>query len=321
VPRDVFISYRSEDKESADRLCAALERENISCWIAPRDIPAGNEWATAIVEGLQRSNSFVLLLSSHSQNARQISREAELADHQGLPIITFRIEDVQPPPGLLYFLGNVQWLDAFAGQFDAAVDRLAEVVRQNATYPAEKTTIRKAPPAPTPPAFSPPAPSSSTPASPAEPSASTSISAPRIAIAAVAVMVLAIAGWLIARNSRDHSKPNGSSETEAAAEAERFLQDRDSGDLQAAWKQFTPEGQARTPERQWLDNIREVTNKYGQVRLHRFERCRPDAAGTVYTCYFTLVYPNNLSAQNKIEVAKTSDGSWGISGVKRNSPR
>jgi hypothetical protein len=145
MARDVFISYKTEDREAAERLCAALERENISCWMAPRDIPPGQEWAASIVAGLQRSRSFVLLLSSHSTTARQIAREAELADKQNLPIITFRLEDVQPPNELLYFLGNLQWVDGFGGQFDAAATRLAGVIRNSPSYPAPESTIRVPP--------------------------------------------------------------------------------------------------------------------------------------------------------------------------------
>jgi hypothetical protein len=35
---NVFISYSSQDKPTADAACAALEAANIRCWIAPRDI-------------------------------------------------------------------------------------------------------------------------------------------------------------------------------------------------------------------------------------------------------------------------------------------
>jgi hypothetical protein len=130
--RDVFISYKTEDGQAAERVCLALESQRISCWIAPRDIPPGQVWAAAIVEGVQRSKNVVLLLSSHSSEAKQISREAELADHQNIPIIIFRLEDVQPSKELLYFLGNLQWLDAFGGRFDSAVDRLAGTIRNSA---------------------------------------------------------------------------------------------------------------------------------------------------------------------------------------------
>ena len=81
MARDVFISYQSDDKECADRVCEALERQNISCWIAPRDIPVGSEWAAAIVEGIQRCHFFVVILSSHSSSARQISRELSICGH------------------------------------------------------------------------------------------------------------------------------------------------------------------------------------------------------------------------------------------------
>ena len=128
--RDVFIGHKNEDRQAAESICAALENENISCWIAPRDITAGQEWAAAIVEALRSSKTFVLLLSSNSKNARQIAREAELADRQRLPMITFRLEDVEPPSELLYFVGNIQWLDGFGGHFNSAVKKLAEFVVQ-----------------------------------------------------------------------------------------------------------------------------------------------------------------------------------------------
>jgi hypothetical protein len=130
MARDVFISHKNEDRQAAESICAALESENISCWMAPRDITAGQEWAAAIVEALQGSKTFVLLLSSNSKSARQIAREAELADRQKLPMITFRLENVEPPPELLYFVGNVQWLDGFGNHFDSALKKLAEFVRR-----------------------------------------------------------------------------------------------------------------------------------------------------------------------------------------------
>jgi hypothetical protein len=35
---DVFISYSTKDKATADAACAALESAGIRCWIAPRDV-------------------------------------------------------------------------------------------------------------------------------------------------------------------------------------------------------------------------------------------------------------------------------------------
>ena len=44
---DVFISHSSIDKELADKVCETLEARSLKCWIAPRDIMPGSEWAVA----------------------------------------------------------------------------------------------------------------------------------------------------------------------------------------------------------------------------------------------------------------------------------
>jgi hypothetical protein len=50
---DVFISYSSQDKPTADAACAALEAANIRCWIAPRDINPGRDYAESIIEAIE----------------------------------------------------------------------------------------------------------------------------------------------------------------------------------------------------------------------------------------------------------------------------
>jgi hypothetical protein len=337
MARDVFISYQSADKECADRVCEALERQNISCWVAPRDIPIGSEWAAAIVEGLQRCHSFVVILSSHSTNARQISREAELADNRKLPIFTLRIEDVQPPPGLLYFLGNVQWLDAFGGQFEAALGRLAEVIRQNAEYPAEATRLQRSGAPVSKPGDSRPDPPVFMAARPAP-----GLPAERkntilwIAAAVALCVAVALGGWLLARRphrpvhetSRTGARPAAfdgrrqqPAESEAKAAAERFLNYRDSGDYQAAWREFTAENQARAPEPRWTQRVQDWTKKYGNPKSHTVESCTLGASPGIYNCAASAGYENNLSSQDRIVVAQERGGRWAIASSTRTTPR
>lgn len=122
----VFISYRHEDQLPASRICQALEAQDIPCWVAFRDIPIGSDWPSEIMDALQNSQFFVVVLSSHSVNEEQISREVRIAsDELKLPIFPVRIENVQPPKKLSYFLGEIQWVDAFDGRFDEAMNKLA----------------------------------------------------------------------------------------------------------------------------------------------------------------------------------------------------
>ncbi|MCJ7625258.1 MAG: toll/interleukin-1 receptor domain-containing protein [Anaerolineaceae bacterium] len=44
MSHDIFISYSSKDKIIADAAVAALEKNDIRCWYAPRDISPGAEW-------------------------------------------------------------------------------------------------------------------------------------------------------------------------------------------------------------------------------------------------------------------------------------
>jgi len=296
MARDVFISYKTEDREAAERLCAALERESISCWMAPRDIPPGQEWAASIVAGLQRSRSFVLLLSSHSTTARQIAREAELADKQNLPIMTFRLEDVQPPNELLYFLGNIQWLDGFGGQFDAAAARLADVIRNSPNYPAPESSVRMPPRKESVPVI-PPAPAA-TPIAPAKRN--------YWPIAAGVVVLLSAAAWFVLRRA-----PEVDTLQEAKTVAERFLNERDSGNYDAAWNEYTTSFHDRENRNVWQRDLEKRATNTGGVSQHTFKVCK-SSEPDVYVCEYALLYKDGSEAQNDLWVVKNDKGGWAI---------
>ena len=53
MAHDVFISYSSQDKPSADAICATLESKQVRCWIAPRDVLPGVDYAEALIEAIK----------------------------------------------------------------------------------------------------------------------------------------------------------------------------------------------------------------------------------------------------------------------------
>lgn len=125
---DVFISYSSKDKTIADAVCAVMERNNIRCWIAPRDIMPGPDWAQSIIRGINGARVFLLIFSSFANTSSQIKREVERAAHRGIPIIPFRIDDVLPNETLEYFISTPHWLDALTPPLEAHAQRLADTV-------------------------------------------------------------------------------------------------------------------------------------------------------------------------------------------------
>jgi hypothetical protein len=125
---DVFISYSSRDKNPADIVCAILERQGLRCWIAPRDILPGAEWGESIIQGIEGSATFVLILSSSSNKSPPVRQEAERALNQNLPIIPFRIENVAPSRSLEFFVSSHHWLDAFTPTLEQHSLRLAHAI-------------------------------------------------------------------------------------------------------------------------------------------------------------------------------------------------
>lgn len=138
----VFISYCQEDANTANQICGSLENAGITCWIAPRNVPPGQEWPEAIAGGIRGSRILVLLLSSHSHRSKQIARECELADRNGLSIVTFRLEEVNPPEALEYFLTNLQWIDGFGSNLEAAMGTLLHTIRWRLSLPETAPPVR-----------------------------------------------------------------------------------------------------------------------------------------------------------------------------------
>ena len=100
---EVFISYSQGDEFAAERVRAFLEGNGFSCWIASRDIPAGQDFGAAIAGAIRGCRIVVLVFSSRANTSRQISRELKLADDASRIVVPLRIEDVPPRATLLIF--------------------------------------------------------------------------------------------------------------------------------------------------------------------------------------------------------------------------
>jgi hypothetical protein len=126
---DAFISYSSQDKTAAHAACAVLESAGVRCWIAPRDIMAGDEYGAAIVDAIDRCRVMVLIFSASANNSGQIRREIERAASKGVAIVPLRIEQVVPTKSMEYFLGAIHWLDALTPPIEKHLQKLAESVK------------------------------------------------------------------------------------------------------------------------------------------------------------------------------------------------
>lgn len=128
MAHEVFISHATADKEAAEAICRALERDGIRCWIAPRDIRPGREWGEAILEAVKASRVLLLVFSKRSNNSVHVKREVSCAVGSNVALLPVRIEAVQPTGTMEYLLHTSQWLDALGpGRGRHADDVLAAV--------------------------------------------------------------------------------------------------------------------------------------------------------------------------------------------------
>ena len=90
----IFISHSSKDQTVARTLCAALENRGLTCWIASRDVGAGENFQELIVTAIRSAKVMVLVFSDNANNSTEIKKELALASQHKVPVIPARVEDV-----------------------------------------------------------------------------------------------------------------------------------------------------------------------------------------------------------------------------------
>jgi hypothetical protein len=128
MAHDVFISYSSQNKATADAVCAGLEAEGIRCWIAPRDIPPGSNYGKEINGALKDCAVLVLIFSRPAGESVWVMKEVERAITYRKPVVPFRIEDVQVGEDLEFYLAAYHWLDALSEPLSKHIAKLAHSV-------------------------------------------------------------------------------------------------------------------------------------------------------------------------------------------------
>ena len=123
MKNDVFISHTPNDIHAAEAIVAALEASRLRCFIAPRDIPAGMEWAAAIIDAIFETRLFLLLHSASANQSHQMARELQLVHDRHIGIFPVRLDDSPANPNIEFFLKRQSVFHA-----TPFADRLPELV-------------------------------------------------------------------------------------------------------------------------------------------------------------------------------------------------
>ena len=137
----IFISHSSKEADIAKALCSAIEKSGQGCFLAPRDIRSGYEYAEEIAAGIDRADAVLLLLSKASNSSPHVLREVERAVSKSIPIIVYKLEEVELTKSMEYFLMTHQWMMADKDSYEAVVECIRNL-NTNKEQPVEKAVVQ-----------------------------------------------------------------------------------------------------------------------------------------------------------------------------------
>ena len=117
--KEVFISYSSQDSNSAETVRDVLESNGLSCWMAPRDIPGGSDYTKEIPVAIRDCTVFVLILSQNAQDSQWVLKELSSAVSAGKVILPFMLEDCALNDEVNFLLTGAQRYDAYRKKSNA----------------------------------------------------------------------------------------------------------------------------------------------------------------------------------------------------------
>lgn len=139
---ELFISYATKNADIAQYVVERIEKAGKRCFIAPRDIRTGADYATEIVKGISNSRAVLLIFSSESDKSAYVLREVNSAVSRNKTIIPLRIENFLPSEAMEFYLGPTHWLDAFPHILDTHLENIFSILNGLSTATSATTEER-----------------------------------------------------------------------------------------------------------------------------------------------------------------------------------
>lgn len=140
---EVFISYKAEEYEEANNVRIILEKNGISCWMAPESIKGGLSYAIEIPKAIKECRIFVVILSEKAQNSKWVPREIDQAINYNKIIMPFAIENCPLKDEFNFYLTNVQRFEAYKNK-SLAIEKMVSEIKAILNVSDVETSLEKA---------------------------------------------------------------------------------------------------------------------------------------------------------------------------------
>src|SRR5271169_3923952 len=155
--RAVFLSYASQDAETAQQLCNALRDAGIEVWFDQSELRGGDAWDALIRRQIKGCYLFVPIISANTQSREEgyfrrewkiaVDRTNDMAEDRAflLPIVIDGTSDLEARVPEKF--REVQWTRLPAGaNAGAFVDHVRRLLSPETTVSASPTSHSRAPP-------------------------------------------------------------------------------------------------------------------------------------------------------------------------------
>lgn len=139
----IFLSHASKEHGEAEKLCNLLESKGHQCFLAPRNIRSGHEYAEEILDGIERSDVMVLFLSEAANESPHVLREIERAVSKKIKIVVYQLEKVQLSKSMEYFLMSHQWVNTAANTGHESILACVEELTVGEQIPGHTEELNK----------------------------------------------------------------------------------------------------------------------------------------------------------------------------------
>lgn len=125
----VFISYCSANVDLAYKIVDFLEKKRIQCFIAPRNIPTGHNYASDLTNALRNCDAAVLVASAQINDSEHMLNEVDILVNHKKTIMPFFIEDFELNDEYRYYLGRAQRIIAYPDSVESYFPKIFDSLR------------------------------------------------------------------------------------------------------------------------------------------------------------------------------------------------
>ena len=130
----VFISYATEDYDTARRVYDDLKAAGVEPWLDREDLLPGGKWKYAIRKAIRESDYFLTLLSGRAVSKRGfVQKEQKLAmevademPEADIFILPVRLDNCEIPMSL----EEIQWVDLFPS-YEKGMSKIIQLVSRS----------------------------------------------------------------------------------------------------------------------------------------------------------------------------------------------